>query len=238
MATSRVWGILVAGGTGSRFHADQNKLLAEIQGKSVFRHSLEKLVAVFDIAGIVVVVHPQWREVYETHARAINTSKPILWAAGGATRRDSVYRGLQALPDMAEIVLIHDAARPLVSPGRIRAALLPVIQGQARGTSLGYPVRDTIKTVHSPELLWVKETPSRNTLWATHTPQVFLKSVILQAHQALPQAVPVTDDAELVERLLPGEQAVLMVEDTPDNLKITTPTDLYWAEAVLAAANR
>lgn len=228
-----VWAILLAGGTGSRFGEDTSKLLATLAGKSVLWHSARAFGDLSQVEGLCVVSHPQWFEAYQAELAQAVPNLTVLWASGGATRRDSVWNGLLALPQSAHVVMVHDAARPLVRPDRLQAALHPVLAGQAQATSLGCPVAYTIKSVAAAEQPWVSQTIPRALLWQVNTPQVFTTDLLRQAHQTVPHDPMITDDAELVERLLPRQNAVLMVEDSPCNLKITTPQDLVLAQTLL-----
>jgi len=228
-----VWAILLAGGTGSRFGEDASKLLAPLAGKSVLWHSARAFGALAEVDGLCVVSHPQWFEAYQDELAQAVPDSTVLWASGGPTRRDSVYNGLSALPTSAHVVMVHDAARPLVRPDRLQAALNPVLQGHVEATSLGRPVPYTIKSVASPEEPWVSHTIPRALLWQVNTPQVFTADLLRKAHQKVPHDPMITDDAELVERLLAGQNAVLMVEDASCNLKITTPEDLVLAHHLL-----
>jgi 2-C-methyl-D-erythritol 4-phosphate cytidylyltransferase len=119
-----------------------------------------------------------------------------------------------------------------IQPDKVQAALTPVITGQAMGTTLGIPSQNTLKQVASGTL-WVEKTLDRNLIWQVHTPQVFRKDVLRHAHQVVPESTPVNDDAELVERAYPEHQTMLMVQDDPFNIKITTPADIQLAEALL-----
>ncbi len=233
MIQPETWGILVAAGTGHRYASDKSKLLEPLAGKSVFARSVNALLSVPRLHGLVVVYHPDWLEAYQQEVHPLNPKISIQWVEGGESRRESVWHGLQALPEAAGIVLIHDAARPLVSTTKIEAALVPVQSGKAMGTSLGVPAQNTLKQVQDPQSPWVKQTLSRETLWAIHTPQVFQKEALLTAHQSVPLSAPVNDDAELLERAFPNQPVVLLVPDEPTNLKITTPGDRTLAEAIL-----
>lgn len=229
-----VWAVLVAGGSGSRYSVQKPKLLEPLEGKPVFTRSFEVLYHLSSLAGVVIVFHPQLEEVCRASVQPLITEKPVLWETGGDTRRASVWRGLSALPDSARIVLIHDAARPLVQPDRIEAAIEPVRSGLAPGTTLGIPSQNTLKQVSSKNGdPWVEKTLDRSRIWQVHTPQVFRKEVLVEAHQAVSNHPPVNDDAELLERLDPERPMVLMVADSPSNIKITTPFDLQLARIYL-----
>jgi 2-C-methyl-D-erythritol 4-phosphate cytidylyltransferase len=143
---------------------------------------------------------------------------------GGRRRRDSVRAGLDALPAGTEHVLIHDAARPLASPGLVAAVVERLIQGDADAVVPGTAIRDTLKRVEDGR---VAGTVQRQGIVAAQTPQGFVLDVLVRAHAA--SGLDATDDAELVERL--GGK-VVVIEGEEANLKITFPTDLRIAEAL------
>ena len=154
-------------------------------------------------------------------------SKIIKVVAGGEERQDSVYNGLKALPEEADLVIIHDGARPFVTPVIIEAAIR---QARKRGaTVVGVPVKDTIKRV-KPKSLTVNKTVDRDEIWVAQTPQVFKKDLIMLAYQKYGRE-KVTDDAMLVEKL---GKPVEMLMGSYLNLKVTSPDDLVLAEAILS----
>jgi 2-C-methyl-D-erythritol 4-phosphate cytidylyltransferase len=155
---------------------------------------------------------------------------------GGATRADSVRRGLAAVPSDATVVVVHDAARPLASPDLFAAVIAAVTHGGADGAVPGVAPSDTIKAVD--ESGRVTDTLDRTTLVAVQTPQAFRADVLRRAHDeavagaAAGASVGATDDAMLVEAL---GGAVQVVPGEPGNLKITDPADLGAVERLLAA---
>ena len=147
--------------------------------------------------------------------------------AGGAERQDSVRNALILVRSDQEIVLVHDGVRPCLPPALIeRAAAAAMADGAA---VLGVPVKDTIKETTAEG--WVVRTVPREGLWAAQTPQAFRREILLAAHErAAAEGFRGTDDAALVERLgIP----VRMVRGGEQNIKVTTPADLVYAEAVL-----
>lgn len=144
--------------------------------------------------------------------------------AGGAARQDSVRHGLKAIGD-ADVVAIHDAARPFVSAEVVEAAVAAAIRHGA--AVVAAPATDTVKQVHPDG--WIEATPPRQQMWLAQTPQVFRLDLIRRAHTARPASVA-TDDAVLVEQL--GAR-VYVVPGNPENRKITTREDLRWAEWML-----
>jgi len=153
-------------------------------------------------------------------------SKIIKVVSGSEERQDSVYNGLKALPDEADLVIIHDGARPFVTSVVIEAAIR---QARKKGAIVvGVPVKDTIKRV-KPKSLTVNKTVDRDEIWAAQTPQVFKKDLIMLAYQKYGME-KVTDDAMLVEKL---GKPVEMLMGSYLNLKVTSPDDLVLAEAIL-----
>jgi 2-C-methyl-D-erythritol 4-phosphate cytidylyltransferase len=143
--------------------------------------------------------------------------------AGGADRQESVWRGLQRVPDDAEIVIVHDAVRPFVTPELVERVRQAAAGGAA---TCGMPVRETVKRVAEGA---VASTVEREGLWTTQTPQAFTRALLWEAHEkARRDGFAGTDDAVLVERL---GMPVAMVPGLAQNLKITTPEDLRTARA-------
>ncbi len=151
----------------------------------------------------------------------------VVTVTGGATRQESVRAALNALGPEVDVVLVHDAARPLAPVALIEAVAAAVLGG-APAVVPGVPVDDTVKRVGADGI--VHETPPRETLRAIQTPQGFRRSVLERAHAQ--QGASITDDAGLVELL--GEP-VLVIPGAADAFKITRPDDFARAEALLAA---
>ncbi len=214
--TASVWTIVVAGGSGTRFGG--RKLEVTVRGLAVLDWSVASALASSD--GVVVVAHA-----------SIDTSTipdDVLVVAGGETRAASVRAGLAVVPSSAEVIVVHDAARPLATPELFRATVQAIRDG-ADAAIAAIPVVDTIKRVRDDIAL---ATIDRSDLVAVQTPQAFRASVLRQAHQANGEA---TDDAGLVE-LLGGRVVIVMGEES--NRKLTTPEDHVVLEALAEAANR
>ncbi len=155
-------------------------------------------------------------------------AKPVVWIEGGSTRQESVERGLQVLPSVAQHVLIHDGARCLAEPALINRCAEAVVAGEA--VIAATPVTDTIKRVDGQGI--ITGTPDRAELWSAQTPQGFAVEQLKQGHaEAQAKGWTVTDDASLYERL---GWPVQVLEASPANIKVTTPFDLTVAEAVIA----
>jgi 2-C-methyl-D-erythritol 4-phosphate cytidylyltransferase len=210
---------VVAGGSGQRFGAPKQFL--ELGGRPVIAWSVAAARSVAD--GVVVVV-PKGDEETDPH--------PELHAdvvvAGGLTRADSVRAGLDVVPDDADVVVVHDAARPLASPALFEAVVAAVREG-ADGAVPVVLVGDTLKrAAHGT----VTATVDRSDLVAVQTPQAFAAGMLRRAHAGAPEA---TDDAGLVERM---GATVRTVAGDPRNLKLTHPGDLELLEAVVGAMSR
>lgn len=205
-----IWAIVVAAGEGRRF--GQPKQFALLGGRPVIEWSLE---ASRSVARGVVAVLP---ESFVGSPGLGKGADRVM--AGGPTRASSVRRGLAAVPDNAEVVLVHDAARPLASRELFRAVVDAVLAG-ADGAIPGIAVADTVKRVRNG---YVAETLDRSELVAVQTPQAFRAAALRQAHAGAPEA---TDDAGLLEAL---GLSVAVVPGEYHNLKLTSPEDLAIAE--------
>ena len=210
---AQVWSVVVAGGSGQRFGTlKQFALLAE---RPVVAWAVEACRS--SSSGVVLVVPPGMATGAHHGADAV--------VEGGTTRTESVGRGLAAVPPTADVIIVHDAARPLASETLFRGVIAVVTSGGAAGAVPGLPVSDTIKVVDDTQM--VTATLDRATLVAVQTPQAFAADVLRQAHTAGAEA---TDDAALVEAI---GGTVRVVPGDPRNLKITTPADLDRVERLL-----
>ena len=224
--------IVVAGGAGERFGAVGGKQLVDIAGKPMLTWSIDAFDRVGDV-GLIVVVCPKDRmEEYRAVAiEPFNFVTPIVMAEAGDSRQESAFSGLEAVPDTFEYTLVHDGARPLVSPN-LAAHAISALKGNidADGVVLATPAVDTLKLVQDGVIMG---TPDRKVLWNAQTPQVFRTSIYRRAHaSALSDGFSGTDDSSLIERL--GGR-VLIVEGRRDNIKLTVPEDaLLLATAVNA----
>jgi len=201
-----VWTIVVAAGSGARFGGP--KQFSILGDRRVLDWSVETAKAVS--TGVVVVLPP-------TEAEREGG------VAGGATRSESVRRGLAAVPHDATIICVHDAARPFASAHLFREVIAQV-HGGADGAVPALAVTDTIKQVNAQNI--VVATPDRSTLVAVQTPQAFRASVLRDAHASSPEG---TDDATLVEAM---SKQVVVVAGESMNRKLTAPEDLEWARAM------
>jgi 2-C-methyl-D-erythritol 4-phosphate cytidylyltransferase len=211
--------------------AADNKAYLPLAGRPVLAYALEAFERCGAVGQVVIVAAPGEEQRASELARAGGFRKVAACVTGGAERQDSVYAGLRALD--ADGALVHDAARPLVTPRQIAACCRAA---EACGASaLAVPVKDTIKVVEDRGGAgrFIASTPERSALWAVQTPQAFRsRAELLEAHElARRQGAAATDDAMLFERL---GRPVAVVEGDYANLKITTPEDLPIAELLLA----
>jgi 2-C-methyl-D-erythritol 4-phosphate cytidylyltransferase len=212
-----VWAILVAAGRGERLGLDHPKAFAKLGEDPLLAEPLRRLEDSDWIDGIIVVAPLGWEEPAILLAEELGCGKANACVAGGATRTDSVRAGLAEVPLDALVVLVHDAARPLVSDEVIERVLAPLSEGWD-GAVPGIPVSDTLKRVASDGT--VEETVVRDSLYAVQTPQAFLADVL---RRAVASGVEATDCAGLVEA---AGGRVKVVEGDPRLLKVTTADDL------------
>jgi 2-C-methyl-D-erythritol 4-phosphate cytidylyltransferase len=219
--------LIPAAGTGKRMGGDGNKLLLLLLGQPLLAWTLLAAAASREITWIGILGQAVDFADFRAIIAALALKQPVELIEGGATRQESVYKGLQALPASAERVLIHDGARCLITPelfNRCAEALW-----HYEGLIAAIPVKDTIKIVDESQL--IQNTPERRYLWAAQTPQGFEVSRLKQCHERGRElGWEVTDDAALFEKCqLPVR--IVMGEET--NLKVTTSSDLAIAEFIL-----
>jgi 2-C-methyl-D-erythritol 4-phosphate cytidylyltransferase len=220
----QTWAVVVAAGSGTRLGADRPKAFVKLCGRMLLAHSVELLDAHPAVDGIVLVVPEGWEEPATLLADDLVASKVSAAVAGGATRAASVAAGLAAVPPGADLILVHDAARPFASPELVSRVLEAL--GEADGAVPGVPLTDTVKRVAGGR---VAETLDRSQLVAVQTPQGFHAHVLRSAFDRAGDAAgEATDCAGLVER---AGGSVAVVEGERGNVKITSADDLAAAEA-------
>jgi len=230
------WGkagaVVVSAGTGKRMGAAISKQYLPIGGKPIVVHALEAFETA-KVTSIVLVVGADDVQFAQGLVKQYRLNKVVAVVPGGTERQHSVRLGLEALarvfPDVAW-VLVHDAARPLVTPEVMERCLEAAANGSGAAVP-AVPVKDTIKSVNDDGVILA--TPERKSLWAVQTPQAFRYDLLWEAHQkAAAEQVLGTDDAMLVERL---GIAVSISEGDYRNVKVTTPDDLAWVERLITA---
>jgi 2-C-methyl-D-erythritol 4-phosphate cytidylyltransferase/2-C-methyl-D-erythritol 2,4-cyclodiphosphate synthase len=219
--------IIPAAGSGSRFGGQTPKQFIEIAGAPVIVHTLRRFDACRDIDGIIVALHPSEIDAFERRLKPYSLQKPVRLISGGAERSDSILNALEAAKAwQPELVAVHDAVRPFVTPEQISAVLLRAREIGA--AILALPATDTIKEVDRG---LIQRTIDRRRIWRAQTPQAFRYELLMRANvearaAGLPPAIT-TDDSLLVESIgLP----IAVVEGSPKNIKITTPEDLVLAD--------
>lgn len=217
--------IIAAAGSSSRM-GGQDKLLAPLDGRPVILHTLRALDASPYIHEIIIVTRSESLVELGALCRDARLQKVTQVLLGGATRLESVYKGVGQVSDTAKLIAVHDAARPLVSQEVIAAAVNAATRCAAAAPAL--PVKDTVKEIEGER---VTATLERSSLRAVQTPQVFDADLLRAALQkAMDEGWEVTDECSAVERL---GATVILTQGDERNLKITTPTDLVVAEALL-----
>ncbi len=214
--------IIPAAGMGKRMQANQNKILLTINHKSILEHTVQ----VFQNDDNCRAIHlaAQRDEISTLQSMLTNYSKIDVITEGGSERQYSIYNVLKAI-EPCEYVFVHDAARPFVTQDTL-SKLYESIQ-QNHSVIAAVKVKDTIKRIENNQ---VTETLKRDELWQIQTPQAFSYQLLLDAYnKADADHFLGTDDASLVERI----SKVHIVESDYDNIKITTPEDMFFAEAIL-----
>ncbi|MFC9461294.1 2-C-methyl-D-erythritol 4-phosphate cytidylyltransferase [Streptomyces sp. NPDC056637] len=232
---SRTAAVIPAAGRGVRLGPGAPKALRALNGTPMLIHAVRAMAASRSVSLVVVVAPPDEASAAEVKTLLADHALPertdFVVVPGGETRQESVKLGLDALPPGIDVVLVHDAARPLVPVDTVDGVIEAVREG-APAVVPALPLADTVKQVDArtdggPEL--VVATPERARLRAVQTPQGFDRATLVRAHETVTDNV--TDDASMVEQL--GEP-VVVVPGHEEAFKVTRPLDLVLAEAVLA----
>jgi 2-C-methyl-D-erythritol 4-phosphate cytidylyltransferase len=221
-----VWAIIVAAGRGERLGLDRPKAFAKLNGRPLLAESLERLERSEWVDSIVVAAPPDWEEPVILLAEELGCGKVVAVVPGGETRAASVRAGLGEVSDEAAVVLVHDAARPVLDEEVIERLLTALNEGWD-GIVPGLPIMDTVKRVDRDQVV---ETVDREGLVVSQTPQAFVWPALRDAAAGAEEA---TDCAALLEarggriKVVPGDRRLV---------KITDRTDLKLVEGWLAAA--
>lgn len=218
--------VVAAGGSSSRMEG-QDKMLALLDGVPVLLRTLLTLDSCPSVSEVVVAARRDQIAELGTLCKNFGMQKVTKLVAGGDTRTRSVLRGVLECSKKAQVIAIHDGARPLVSQRLLEDVIGEGLRTGAAAPAV--PVKDTVKQAENGV---VTATPDRNTLFAVQTPQVFDAALIRAAlTQAEKEGVTLTDDCAAVERL---GMKVTLTRGEYENIKITTPEDLILGEAILA----
>ncbi len=227
----RVHAIIVAAGDGNRFGGPIPKQFLRLGGEQILARSL-RAIAAASVDSIVVVTNRSWITETEAIVRAEPLGVPTSILVGGSTRSESTRNGLRALAaDPDDVVVIHDAVRPLVPVAVVRRAIEPVAEGSADGADTVIASDDTLVVVSGEAIV---DVPDRSRYRRSQTPQVFRAAILERALRAAADAddLRASDECGLVLRYVPDARLVAVAGDEI-NLKITTPTDLLLAEQLL-----
>jgi 2-C-methyl-D-erythritol 4-phosphate cytidylyltransferase len=211
-----VWAVLAAAGRGERLGERRPKAFAKLRDRPLLAESLERLEASGWIDSIVIVAPPGWEEPSILVAEELACTKVVACATGGETRAESVRAGVAEVAEEADVIVVHDAARPLLPEEVIERVLRALNEGWD-GAVPGLPLADTVKRVHGGQVV---ETLPREELVAVQTPQAFLAPVLRDALAG--ELAGATDCAALVEArggrvtVVPGDQRLLKVTDQAD----------------------
>jgi 2-C-methyl-D-erythritol 4-phosphate cytidylyltransferase len=219
------WAVLAAAGRGERLGSDRPKAFARLGGRPLLAESLERLESSDWIDSIVIAAPPDWEEPCILVAEEIAATKVSSVVTGGESRSESVRLALEEVAEDAAVILVHDAARPLLSEELIGRLLAPLSEGWD-GVVPALPVPDTVKRVDGDRVV---ETVSRSELVAVQTPQAFVASVLREA--LVGDVSSASDCASLVEA---RGGRVRVVEGDRRLLKVTDPYDLALVESWLA----
>jgi 2-C-methyl-D-erythritol 4-phosphate cytidylyltransferase len=212
---------------GLRLGAEGPKALIDLEGRALLVRTLSRFESLDLMNGAVIIVPPGFRREMAQAVKGAYPKAEVSFVDGGSERQMSVSNGLDALDPQTEIVVIHDAARPFVSPDSVAASVEAAAAFGA--ATVAIPSADTILV--GDEDAFLQETPDRTFLWACQTPQTFRVEVIRAAHAAArSEGFVGTDDTSLVRRL---NKPVKLVKGTPLNFKVTTSGDRALAECVL-----
>lgn len=221
--------VIVAAGNATRMKGT-DKIMAELCGEPLIVYTLHAFEQSEDVQEIILVTREELLEPLSELCVAQKLSKVKKLCKGGETRAASVQAGLDQVSKDCDLVAIHDGARPLVSGAVIHDAIRKAAKFHAAAPAI--PVKDTVKVVHGGV---VESTPDRSALYAVQTPQVFTLSLYRAAlDKAIAEKRELTDDCSAAERY---GLSVVITEGSDENLKVTTPTDLILAEAILRRRN-
>ncbi|HEY4188959.1 MAG TPA: bifunctional cytidylyltransferase/SDR family oxidoreductase [Candidatus Limnocylindrales bacterium] len=227
----QIHAIVLAGGDGNRFGGEMPKQFVRLAGDPILLRTLRALGGA-SVDRVVVVSHPAWIDDTRQLVEAAALPMPVSVVPGGATRNESTRNGLRALDGGDDdIVVVHDAVRPLVPLDVIQRSIEPILSGRAEATDTVIPSADTLVIVENDEVV---EIPDRSRYRRGQTPQTFRLGILAQAYEAAARTgdLSATDDCSLVLRHVPGARIVAVAGDEV-NVKITTRIDMVMADRML-----
>ncbi|MGM0501916.1 MAG: 2-C-methyl-D-erythritol 4-phosphate cytidylyltransferase [Bacillota bacterium] len=224
--------VIPAAGQGKRMKTEKNKQFLMLDDKEVLAHTISKFENSNLVDEIIVVARADEISYCENKVvQNYDFTKVVKVIAGGSTRQESVYNGLQEVAESSDFILIHDGVRPFITGQLIEKVVAEVKEYEA--AAVGVSVKDTIKVINSDTM--IINTPDRSKLVAIQTPQAFKKDLIMDAYQqAVEDGFVGTDSSSLVERL---DKTVKLIEGSYENIKLTTPEDLELGEIILSRRN-
>lgn len=224
----KAWAIIAAAGIGKRMGGTTPKQYLELGGRPIICHTLDSFNHASTIESVVIVVEPGREEDFRKDILEA-FRYPARWkvAGGGGVRQQSVANGLKEIPAECDVVVVHDGVRPFIYPAVIDESAR--LAAESRACIVATPIKETIKSVDQHGM--VDFTVDRSVLWGAKTPQAFRRELLEEAmRKAAEDNFFGTDEASLVERM--GVN-VRIIEGDDRNIKITTPSDLRVAEAIL-----
>jgi len=226
MSKSRVktTAVIVAGGVGNRMNSDMPKQFIEVLGKPIIAYTINALSKCTDIDEIIIVTLPEYLVFCKDVVEHFGFTKVTKIISGGSTRQESVRNGVKEIANDTDIVVIHDGARPMIDVDTVSLCINSAIEYGC--SAAGVKMKDTIKVVSNDN--FIEYTADREKLWQVQTPQVFKKEIISALHENAD--IFATDDCSLAEK---AGYKVKMVEGKYENIKITTPQDIYIMKGLL-----
>ncbi len=224
--------IVLGAGNGTRMQSSVRKQFIEIAGKPIIVHTLEAFEGCDAVDEVILVISGEDIVFAQDLVKTFGLYKVTKIVAGGKRRQDSVLCGLKEISPQAELVAVHDGARPMIQPSDITKVIQ---EADASGAaSLGVKVKDTIKA--TDDMGKVISTLDRSCLYHIQTPQVFRKNILMEGHEnAVNKNLEFTDDSSMVEAI---GISVQIVEGRYDNIKVTTPEDLIYMNALLEMSEK
>ncbi len=228
LTNSKISVIIAAAGKGSRMESSVRKPYLLLGNKPILSHTIDRFEQNSVIDEIIVIVDTNDFEICKKNVFTPYRYKKVCeLVSGGKTRQESVFNGIRSLSDDVDFVIIHDGVRPFINDDIIFGCLKAASKNGASVSAV--PVKETIKIANADD--FIDHTPVRDRLWRVQTPQVFRKSLLVDAHRmAIKDRICATDDAALVEIL---GMPVKLVMGSYKNIKITTTEDLQIAETLL-----